>query len=189
MNYLAHFKLSRPDTHSVVGNMMGDFRRFTELSTLPQSILDGIENHQKVDKFTDNHPVVDELKSCFSKRRRRFASLILDVTFDHFLACHWNKFSNVELNQFARSTYEKLNEGRKFMPSRMCFVVDMMIEYNWLESYVHISSLEKTINRMSQRIRFKNELAGAIEEVETNYTRLNQGFLRFYPLLERHINL
>ena len=67
MNYLAHFKLSKPDIHSIVGNMMGDFRRFTELSTLPRSILDGIENHQRVDKFTDGHAVVNDLKSCLHK--------------------------------------------------------------------------------------------------------------------------
>jgi acyl carrier protein phosphodiesterase len=189
MNYLAHLKLSQPDSHSMVGNLMGDFRKYTELDDLPVGIRDGIDNHLRVDRFTDSHAIIQELKTCFSSKRRRFAGLIIDVSFDHYLARHWNKYCDQSLDEFCSRTYQKLDDGREYMPDKMEYVVDLMTRYDWLGSYKHINVLEKTIDRMSERIRFENNLMGGIEEVENNYDTLEQGFLEFYPLLESHINI
>ena len=92
MNHFAHLVLSQPTVESTVGNLLGDFARGLDQSTLSPAVLAGLKNHRAVDRFTDNHPKVNALKQCFSKKRRRFAGIALDVYFDHLLMRHWHQF-------------------------------------------------------------------------------------------------
>ena len=107
MNYLAHLRLADRDKYSIIGNLMGDFRRYLNGMTLPEAVMDGIDNHQRVDKFTDGHIEVLELKGCFSSKRRRFAGIILDLAFDHFLAVHWERYSAEPREDFIGYCYTR----------------------------------------------------------------------------------
>lgn len=188
MNYLAHLRLSRRDKHSIIGNLMGDFRRHLNGSLLPEAVTDGIENHQRVDKFTDGHIEVRELKKYFSRKRRRFAGIILDLAFDHFLAVHWERYSTEPRDEFIGYCYTCLADGMDLMPERMQRIVNYMIRENWLASYRDLSGIDIALNRLSRRIRFENYLQGAIEEVESNYSLIETGFLAFFPELIEYIN-
>lgn len=188
MNYLAHLYLSPRTTLAVVGNLMGDFRKHVSATDLPEGVLLGIENHCRVDKFTDSHLEVRRLRNLFSKNRRRFAGIILDVVFDHFLSRHWHMFHDEDRLEYIGYLYNCLHRGRSLMPSHMQKVVDYMIEENWLGSYIDLAGIDICLNRMSRRIRFDNHLYGAIEEVEENYSVLESGFLGFFPQLIEHVN-
>lgn len=188
MNYLAHLHLSVPSTQAIVGNLMGDFRKHITDTSLPGEVLLGIENHCRVDRFTDSHPVILELKYLFSSKRRRFAGIILDVAFDHFLSRHWQVFHEQDRLDYIGYVYQCLQRGRKLMPARMQHAVHYMITENWLGSYINLDGIDTCLNRMSLRIRFKNNLHGAVEEVRGNYADLEQGFLAFFPQLIEHVN-
>lgn len=43
-----------------------------------------------------------------STRRRRFAGIMVDVFFDHFLARHWHRYTDMSLPVFTRATYRQL---------------------------------------------------------------------------------
>ena len=187
MNYLAHLYLSPCSTHAIVGNLMGDFRKHITDTDLPEDILLGIENHCRVDRFTDSHAVVGELKQVFSSKRRRFAGIILDVAFDHFLSRHWHEFHDQERRDYIRYAYDCLQRGRGFMPSRMQHAVQYMITEDWLGSYVELDGIGNSLDRLSHRIRFRNNLHGAVEEVERHYSELESGFLEFFPQLIDHV--
>lgn len=188
MNYLAHLTLSPRTTHALVGNLMGDFRKHVSAANLlPEDVLRGIENHCLIDKFTDKHPVICSLKNIFSKRRRRFAGIIMDVAFDYFLSCHWYDYQDEERTTFINHVYSCLRQGGCYMPPRMQHVVHYMIVEDWLGSYADLSGIATSLNRMSQRIRFRNNLFGAVEEVQANYTELECGFLEFYPQLIEYV--
>lgn len=189
MNYLAHLYLSTGSVHSIVGNLMGDFRKHITATDLPAGVLLGIENHCRVDKFTDNHVDVRRLKNLFSKNRRRFAGIILDVAFDHFLSCHWHAFHDEGRMQFINYVYGCLRQGRRYMPPRMQTAVHYMIGEDWLGSYVNLSGIDICLNRISQRIRFENKLYGAVAEVERHYAELESGFLEFFPQLIEQVNM
>lgn len=189
MNYLAHLLLSPRETHAIVGNLMGDFRKHLKSENLPENLLQGIENHCRVDKYTDSHPVIKKLKAVFSKERRRFAGIILDVSFDHFLSRHWSLFNDENRTDFIQYVYGCLNQSKSVMPAKMQHAMHYMIEQDWLGSYAELTGIERSLNRMSHRIRFKNNLYGAIDEVKENDAVLEQGFLEFFPQLQKHINL
>ena len=188
MNYLAHLRLSRRDKHSIIGNLMGDFRRYLHGMILPADILVGVKNHQRVDKFTDSHAEIRRLKTCFSRKRRRYAGIILDVAFDHFLALHWNRFSQEPRDIFIRYCYSCLAGGMDLMPARMQQTVTYMIHEDWLGSYEDLSGIGITLDRLARRIRFENYLGGSVEEVAHNYDYIEEGFQRFFPAVMLHVN-
>ena len=99
MNYFAHLVLSQPTIESTVGNLLGDFARGIDQSTLNPAVRAGLKNHRAVDRFTDSHSRIAEIKQCFSPGRRRFAGIALDVYFDHLLMNHWRQFDARDVNQ------------------------------------------------------------------------------------------
>lgn len=166
---------------------MGDFRRHVNGMDLPAGVVRGIENHLRVDRFTDNHPDVRALKVCFSRERRRYAGIILDVAFDHFLALHWESYSTESRESFIDHCYDCLDSGMDLMPVRMQQAVKFMIREDWLGSYLELSGVEVALDRMARRIRFKNSLQGAIEEVARNYHNIGEVFHGFFPGLLDHV--
>jgi acyl carrier protein phosphodiesterase len=187
MNYLAHLSLSHSDAESMVGNLMGDFRKYLGETTLPHKVNQGIKNHIRVDKFTDSNAVVIDLNRLFSPPRRRFSGIIIDVTFDYFLICHWQKFCDKDFDGFIDQTHQNIASLSNIMPERMQYVMNHMISQEWLRSYATLEGIGYALDRMSVRIRFKNKLHGAIEEIEDNYQKLEEGFLQFFPKLVEHV--
>lgn len=167
---------------------MGDFMRGVNISELPPIIADGVQNHKAVDRFTDSHDGIRQLKTSFSNQRRRFSGIIIDVVFDHFLIKHWQRFSNDTLSDFTAFCYHSLASQREVMPSRMQQKVDWMIRYDLLNSYARLNGVNNALNGISQRMRFENRLAGGIEEVEKLYAILEQEFLAFFAELCAHIH-
>ncbi|TRX55849.1 ACP phosphodiesterase [Thalassomonas sp. M1454] len=187
MNYLAHLFFAQDTALSLTGNLMGDFTKGVDLKKLPLEIYKGVENHRLVDKFTDQHDLVRSLKLPLSVERKRFSFIISDVVFDHFLAIHWHKFSELNFDEFVETSYQKLLQAQHHMPERMQFVVQRMASQNWLSSYKSIDVTGQAIDSLSKRIRFKNNLAGAIVEVKANYDEYEHVFLEFFPQLQDHV--
>jgi acyl carrier protein phosphodiesterase len=186
MNYLAHLFLAQRNPFSLVGNIMGDFIRDVDITTLPQAVARGVENHKAVDRFTDNHIVLKELKTVFS-RRRRFAGIIIDVVFDHFLLKHWEKYTREGRADFIVYCYESLLAMEHIMPPRMRHRMLWMTECDLLTSYAGLDGVGAALNGISARMRFDNHLAGAVEEVVDHYEALEKGFLNFFQELCQHI--
>lgn len=189
MNYLAHLFLS-PNNHKVmVGNLMGDFIKGQQqqLLKLEPSIQQGVLLHRAIDKFTDNHSDVKQLKSLLSAKRKRFAGIISDVVFDHLLAANWQQYSQSSLPDFAKHCYQILEQHHQQMPIKMQHMVNRMIVGNWLVAYQETTSISGALNGISKRIRFENQLEGAYQEVLPNLSEYQQVFQRFFPELQRHV--
>ena len=188
MNHFAHLVLAQPTVESTVGNLLGDFARGVNVDALPAPVRDGLINHREVDRFTDSHPLVLEMKRGFSRKRRRFAGIALDIYFDHLLICHWQRFERRSLEQLIADFYRRMSAGRELMPGPdMRRVTRRMIDYDWFRSYGDIDAIAESLDRVAERIRFDNDFANAIEDLQRQHDFIRDAFLEFYPQLQKHI--
>lgn len=185
MNYLAHIYLAEESDESIIGNLLGDFVKGPVGDEFTPGIAKGIITHRKVDVFTDSHEKFLASKKLISPERRRFAGIIIDLAFDHFLSKNWSEYSSSELTLFIKETYELLARNRSILPEKLQAFLPRMIDEDWLGSYRELEGIGETMNRISRRLdrRFQREntLAGAVEEVESNYSELERNFSSFFP--------
>jgi acyl carrier protein phosphodiesterase len=188
MNHFAHLVLSQPTVESTVGNLLGDFARGVDADRLPVAVRAGLINHRAVDRYTDSHPLVLEMKICFSRRRRRFAGIALDIYFDHLLLTHWELFEQRQLDELILEFYQRMTAGQTLMPGQdMRRVTRRMIDYDWFGSYRDVDSIAESLDRVAARIRFANDFDNAIEDLQRNHESIRDGFLEFYPQLRQHV--
>lgn len=183
MNYLAHLFLAPSDDLSRLGNIMADFLRDVDRETLPRDVQEGIKLHQRIDAFTDHHPIVRDLRQLFSPERRRFSGVVLDVVFDHFLIQHWPKYSDEDLDQFVDNAYSSLARNVSLMSDHMQMVIAWMIKRDWIRSYRELTGIERALDGLASRLKRQHGFHGSIEEVRHHYSDLEAGFLTFFPEL------
>ncbi|WP_377113480.1 ACP phosphodiesterase [Pseudoalteromonas sp. M58] len=188
MNYLAHLYLAKPTADSHFGNLLGDFGGQRQLTHIPTSVKNALDNHYLVDKFTDTHPLVKEAKQLFSAKRRRFAGVAVDVVFDHFLISHWQQFNNQSLIDFKHTSYDLLDRRIPVMPQKMQRVVTSMTKNDWFKEYESIDGVGRALDNIAKRIRFTNNFAGTAEDIIRHYSELDELFLAFFPELIKHVN-
>ncbi len=181
VNYLAHVLLSDDHPQSIIGNLSGDFVKGRLDGRFEPRIRRGIQLHRRVDSFTDQHPVVSELKALFSRERRRYAGIILDVSFDHYLSRHWQLFSDHGLRQFINRVYGILSDQEAQLPAALQKIAPKMISQDWLNSYGTLAGTGAILDRLATRISHQNPLPGAIAEVTNNYELIEEGFLALFP--------
>ncbi len=188
MNHFAHLVLSRPTVESTVGNLLGDFARGVDTRSLPAPVRAGLVNHRAVDRFTDSHPLVREMKRSFSRKRRRFAGIALDIYFDHLLLEHWQSLDRRALGDVIAEFYRRMEAGQSLMPGdNMRRVTRRMIEFDWFGSYRDLDVIAESLDRVAARIRFANDFGNAIEELQRNHDLICDGFLAFFPQLQQHV--
>ena len=189
MNHFAHLVLSQPTLESTVGNLLGDFARGIDLNRLPRAVLAGLHNHRAVDRFTDAHPRINQMKRAFSPERRRFAGIALDIYFDHLLIQHWQRFEQRHLESLISEFYLRMSAARDLMPhENMRRVTGRMVEYDWFGSYRDIDAVAESLDRVAARIRFSNRFVNAIEDLQRNHEQIRDGFFEFYPQLQQHVS-
>jgi len=190
MNYLAHLFLADNTPESLIGNLLGDFLKGVNKERYSIAIQQGIELHRKVDAYTDSHPIVKEAKKLVSVTRRRFAGILVDVFYDHFLARYWQNYSSLTLDDFSQKVYAILSQHQSILPDRLRCALPQMIQQDWLNKYQYISGIEVTLNCMARRANKQGHiLAGGVEELKAHYQELDGSFQAFFPELVRYAKL
>lgn len=189
MNWLAHLYLSEPTPSFRIGNVLPDMLSMAELAQLPPEFQAGVERHRKIDAFTDAHPIVRRSIGRFNPTFRRFAGVLTDIFYDHFLACHWNLYADMPLETFAQEVYASFELHRSDIPNRTYTGLQHMKAQNWLVSYRDIEGIRVTLTRVDARLRRSYNLGDSVIELEENYVALEADFLEFFPDLKAHVML
>jgi acyl carrier protein phosphodiesterase len=181
MNYLAHLYLAKDSPESLLGGILGDFVKGAIGDRYPLKIKRGIELHRTIDAYTDSHPTTRASRNLYSPSRRRFAGIIVDLCYDHFLYRHWTSYTDMALKPFISRVYHILTAHRTALPERLAAMVPVMVREDWLGSYQDLRGVEKALNRLSVRVTNGTRLTGAMEEIKLHYHRLEENFLIFFP--------
>ena len=191
MNYLAHLFLSGTDPEIIYGNLLEDFMNgrvdHPRNNHLSERVKDGVRLHRYIDTFTDNHPLVKEAKNVFSGELGRYASVAIDVVFDHFLIKNWATFASEEFELFRLRIYGALSSYNQKMPQKLQRVVDSMIEHDWLKGYAFHDGLEKAFLNLNSRISDGPDMTRAIDVMNANYDFIDCRFVPFFSEISNSI--
>jgi acyl carrier protein phosphodiesterase len=181
MNYLAHLFLAGDGDNARLGSVLGDFVKGDPTGRFDVGVCEGILLHRRIDRYTDAHRVTGQSRARFSKKRRRFSGVIVDVCCDHFLSRHWHRFSRRDRTLFIKDAYDLLLRHRGLLPRRLVRILPMMIQEDWLGGYLHLDKVGVTLDRIAGRLTHGERFRGAIGEVERHYDQLENDFLCFFP--------
>lgn len=182
MNYLAHLHLGGPQPGQLLGSLYGDFVKGSLQGHYAPDIEAAIRLHRRIDVFTDGHPLVRVAVARFPAERRRYAGILLDLFFDHCLACHWDDYADEPLALFTGRVYRTLAAEAE-LPGRLALIAPRMAEQDWLGSYREFAVFERVLPNMQRCLSRPEGLDGALVELERLYPQLLEDFRAFYPEL------
>jgi acyl carrier protein phosphodiesterase len=181
MNHLAHLLLAEDSPEIQLGNFLGDFVTGQDLRQFSEAIQWGIRCHQKIDAYTDSHPIFLRSKQRIASERRRFAGIMVDIFYDHFLAKDWECYATDSLVNFSSRFYQRLQIHRGVLPPSLQRALPFLIGQDWLNTYGTIAGIELTLSRVSQRMTRVNPLAQGILDFRAQYPDFEQDFRQFWP--------
>lgn len=168
----------------MVGNLLPDFTKQISGQEYSHEVLQGAELHRFIDRYTDKHPIFKQSRSRVSTERKRFSAVLIDIFYDHFLAKNWDLYSKDSLLESTQFYYLQLSQAEMPLPLRLTEAIARMPKIDLLYNYRTLKGIEHAVNRVSQRIRFENNLHGGIEELENNFLELEADFHRFFVELQ-----
>lgn len=187
MNYLAHLYLSFNQPEITIGNFIADHVKGSAIDNFKGDILRGIKIHRLIDAFTDTHPVVEESKARLRPDFRKYAPVIADVYYDHFLARDWLQYHHLPLEIFAKENYALLRKNESILPDRTVHMLGYMEPQNWLVKYATLDGMQRALTGLSRRTTFESNMENAHLFLEKHYAEFEDEFNRFFPELRTYV--
>jgi acyl carrier protein phosphodiesterase len=187
VNWLAHLILSEPSPTFRIGNLLPDMIPWSELRAMPAEYQGGIECHRLIDVFADSHPVFRRSMGRIEAPFRRYAGVLIDVFYDHFLARSWERYSAVPLDAFLREIYVSFPAHREDLPEAAYTRLMQVWEGNWLGAYAQMSGVRRALEGIGRRFRKPVPLGEATAQLALHKEALAADFAEFFPELCAHI--
>jgi len=174
VNYLAHFYLAENRPGLVIGGFLADFVKGPLKGAYPEDIELGMQLHRKIGSWSDNHPAIKNFKELLPLEFNRYAGIIADVLGDHFLSCYWSNHTNESLASFARNQLQTLETQKDIYPEQAQWILERMIDGQWLTSYQNINYCLGTLGHIGQRLKRENPLHKLELPIKENYQQLSE---------------
>lgn len=171
----------------MVGNFIADTIRGKEIDSLPEDVYTGVKIHHLIDEFTDGHAQVLESRKLLYPYFGKYAAVVQDVYYDHFLAKYWNNYSPIELPFFCTEVYNVLEKSKHLYNERALRTLKYMSAQNWLLSYANLDGLDRALSGLSRRASFDNNMNNSIPPLLKHLDSLESQFREFFPELDRKI--
>jgi len=181
MNYLAHTFLSGENPKLIVGGVIADAIKGNHLDIYEKDIALGIKLHRAIDQYTDSNDIVHHSKERLYGKYHKYAGVIVDMFYDHFLAKNWNDYSTISLEQTAYNTYGLLLKHQSILNPKIIRMLTFMIYYKWFVSYADINKLSLHFQGMAKRTTFVSGMENVTEDLYNDYSLYEEEFKHFFP--------
>lgn len=181
MNFLAHLYLSGDDEEIITGNFIADHVKGKAIQKFSPGIRTGIRFHREIDEFTDAHPVFLKSKGRLGLRYRKYAGVITDMFYDHFLSSTWNRYSHEPLEHFTNRMFAIINKRLDILPEKTKRLLPYMARDNWLMAYGTFEGLGRALRGMERRTPFDSGMGEAISDLKQDYDQYSEEFAAFFP--------
>jgi acyl carrier protein phosphodiesterase len=185
LNWLAHVLLSEPDVESRLGQILADWVKRDARNVLPAGIRRGVDAHTAIDQFTDAHPVALRSMARIQSPFMRYAPVLVDVFYDHFLSVHWGEYCAQPLRAFVDEVYAQFAAYPGPLPERARDAFGYMLRDDWLGSYGTFEGIDTLLKRLSRRLQRQNLLGEGMEQLRAHYAALEADFREFFPELQQ----
>jgi acyl carrier protein phosphodiesterase len=145
----------------------------------------GIKFHRSVDAHVDQHTVQQRSVRRLPAHLRRYGGIICDVTYDYFLATHWQKFSGQNFESFCSEAYSNILGSERLLTDHARLVIQRMAEHRSLEGYRNQAYIDRSLKFISQRLKFENPLDEAMADIKAIEQELEADFLEFLPAVDQ----
>lgn len=189
MNFLAHLYFSGSDEDLQFGNFIADFVKGSQQLNYSAEVQSGIQLHRFIDEYTDSHPVVLKEKENLRADFRKYAGVVLDVYFDHFLANSWNQYHNQELRQYIDDVYAMLSSRYSNIPERGKPFHTYMMREDILFRYQYLEGIDLVFQGMSRRSKFDSGMERGAIVLDNHFDRIEAAFQQFFPDLKQEAKL
>ncbi len=183
MNFLAHIFLSGDNHDLMVGNFIADYVKGRKKDDYPVGIRRGIELHRMIDDYTDHHDITTVSKNRLRPKYGKYAGVIVDLYYDHFLAKDFDLYSDVSLPVYVQNIYTTVKNYEAWLPEGVRFFLPFMVERNWLLNYASIEGIGRTLTGLSKRVRFENKMDESVHDLREQYADFQNDFNAFFPEL------
>lgn len=185
MNFLAHLYLSQASDELMFGNYIADGVRGKLEGRFPEKVIEGIRMHRAIDDFTDAHPVFKQSCMRLYDKYDKYAWVIVDIFYDHFLAANWHEFHPQTLKEFSSNTYLMLGEKTELMPEKSKRFFHYMTEYDILFNYSKTEGIQRVLSGMARRARFQSNMEKATDDLVRDHQVYEKDFRLFFPELQK----
>jgi acyl carrier protein phosphodiesterase len=180
MNFLAHIYLSGDNEKIRIGNFMADSIKGKKYQKYPADIQKGIILHRAIDYYTDTHPVFRQSTQRLFSTYGHYSGIIVDIFYDHFLAAHWQNYSETALKEYTLEFYALLKDNYEILPSTVKNFLPYMIRDNWLLSYASLEGIEAVLSGLNKRTGSKSNMNRATHELKKYYSEFEEEFKIFF---------
>lgn len=181
MNFLAHLYLSGNDEEIIIGNFIADHVKGKAIEKFSDGIRSGILLHREIDAFTDSHPIFLQSKHRLSENYHKYAGVITDMFYDHYLSSTWNDYSNESIDSFTSRMYKIVMKKYLILPTKTKYLLPFMAKNNWLKAYGTFEGLERALKGMEKRTPFDSGMGNAIVDLKKDYSLYLDEFKEFFP--------
>lgn len=188
MNYLAHLYLSGNDPELRLGNFIADHLKGVSPQQYSPGVQRGIRLHHAIDRYTDSHAVVAESKRRLQPQFRKYAPVIVDIFYDHYLAQRWAQYHPEPLAQYAAAIYREMQAQEELLPERARGMLPFMVKHDWLTNYAQLEGIQRVMNGMSRRSRFDSGMERAPSVLAEHHHAFGEEFDRFFPDLQAEVH-
>ena len=163
----------------MTANLFGDFVKGRDLSSYEPKIQEGILLHRQIDSYVDRSETVLILMRKLYQALPKVSSVAVDLFFDHLLAKNWNQFHPTPLDDFLSQYYQEIKLSEKLYTPEFIFMMNKLIEYNWISYYPTLYGLDKSCQGVSSRISFPNELKNGKTVFIQHQDEITETFYKF----------
>jgi acyl carrier protein phosphodiesterase len=194
MNFLAHLYLAGPDATApayashLLGQFIADSVPGRQFERYPAEVQAGIRTHRTIDTFTDQHPVVRRSTARLrAAGAGKYAGVVSDMFYDHFLAANFQEFSAESLPVFTERVYGVLAGRAAEFPAPVQRFFPYLVQQNWLLGYAEIAGIERALQGLSRRATPGSGMETAGAELRRNYAAYEADFWAFFPELRAFV--
>ncbi len=188
MNFLAHIYLSGNSEGLIIGNYIADGIKGKQFDFFHAEITKGIILHRKIDTYTDTHAIVEKSKARLRPVYRKYASVIIDILYDHYLAANWKNYSDIPLLEYSKNIYGLIKKHEHILPEKSKLFMQYMIKNDILNAYSNLNGIEKVLKGMAQRTSFESNMNLSIKEIKEYYFLFEEEFYQFFPDIQQYVN-